>query len=272
MTSGSLAPPMTPEFKSEDEQATVESKDAKWKIHARTAHPALISGMKSLSETHEQFVVAWTGDILLQPSSQSTPQLDSQAKFQNLPSIAQRLEDNDTSPTTPNGKNRAAQVKDEKPLMVFGGEFTDEEKKELTGELKRFGQVETSRGEGGLTYVPVFLPPDISKGHYEGFCKKSESYSRSRADVALWPLFHYLLWLDSTATVPAPDPSWIAYSKTNQMFAQKVAEIYRPGDLIIVHDYHLLLAPKMIREALGQVSAPGGGWSASVTPSPGRGS
>lgn len=179
MTSGSLAPPMTPEFKSEDEHPTVESKDAKWKIHARTAHPALISGMKSLSETHEQFVVAWTGDILLQPSSQTTPQLDSQARFQNLPSIAQRFEDNDTSPTTPNGKNRAAEIKDEKPLMVFGGEFTDEEKKELTGELKRFGQVETSRGEGGLTYVPVFLPPDISKGHYEGFCKKSESYLES---------------------------------------------------------------------------------------------
>lgn len=85
---------------------------------------------------------------------------------------------------------------------------------------------------------------------------------------ALWPLFHYLLWLDSTATVPAPDPSWIAYSRTNLMFAAKVAEIYRPGDLIIVHDYHLLLAPKMIREALGQISVPGGGWSASVTPSP----
>jgi trehalose 6-phosphate synthase/phosphatase len=65
-------------------------------------------------------------------------------------------------------------------------------------------------------------------------------------------LFHYLLWLDTTATVPAPDPSWAAYTKTNKLFAAKVAEIYQPGDLIIVHDYHLLLAPKLIREALGQ--------------------
>lgn len=86
--------------------------------------------------------------------------------------------------------------------------------------------------------------------------------------AALWPLFHYLLWLDSTATVPSPDPSWAAYHKTNHLFAQKVAEIWRPGDLIIVHDYHLLLAPKMIREQLGQVTHQHG-WPASlVTPSP----
>jgi trehalose 6-phosphate synthase/phosphatase len=51
------------------------------------------------------------------------------------------------------------------------------------------------------------------------------------------------------------------------MFAEKVAEVYRPGDLVLVHDYHLLLAPKMIREALGQVSHPPSGISVSVTPS-----
>ena len=83
----------------------------------------------------------------------------------------------------------------------------------------------------------------------------------------MWPLFHYLLWLDSTATVPSPDPLWIAYHQANTLFTAKVAEIYRPGDLIIIHDYHLLLAPKMIREALGQLSHSPAGWG-TVTPSP----
>lgn len=161
--------PMTPEFKNEDVIPTVESSDSKWKIHARTAHPALISGMKSLSETHEQFVVAWTGDVLLQSQSQPTPQLPSESKFQ---SIAQRFSEDAPTPTTPTPRNPAAQQP--KPLRVFGGEFSEEEKKELEGELKRFGEVETKREEGGLTYIPVFLPPDVSKGHYEGFCKKSE--------------------------------------------------------------------------------------------------
>nr|XP_018263858.1 trehalose-phosphatase [Kwoniella dejecticola CBS 10117]OBR86016.1 trehalose-phosphatase [Kwoniella dejecticola CBS 10117] len=238
---GMLSPPMTPEFKPEDVEATVESADAKWRIHARTAHPALVSGIKSLSDTHDQILVAWTGEVLLQPDTNASPQPPSQATF---PSIAQNLlapfQENPTpSPTSPSMPTPP----NESPLMVFGGEFNEQEKKDVEKELERFAEVEQKYEEGSkLKYLPVFLPPDVSKGHYEGFCKKT-----------LWPLFHYLLWLDSTATVPSPDPSWLAYHKTNQMFAQRVAEVYRPGDLIICHDYHLLLAPKMIREALGQV-------------------
>jgi hypothetical protein len=72
--------------------------------------------------------------------------------------------------------------------------------------------------------------------------------------TALWPLFHYLLWQDSPVSLPAPDPTWQAYQETNLLFAKRVAELYKPGDLIIVHDYHLLLVPKMIRECLHQVS------------------
>ncbi|WVR05280.1 trehalose-phosphatase [Kwoniella sp. DSM 27419] len=247
---GMLSPPMTPEFKPEDVEATVESADAKWRIHSRTAHPALVSGIKSLSDTHEQVLVAWTGEVLLQPDTNASPVQSSTATFS---SIAQNLLapfSNDMTTVTP--------PQSEGPLMVFGGEFNEQEQRDVETELDRFAEVETKleKGEGKLKYVPVFLPPDVSKGHYEGFCKKT-----------LWPLFHYLLWLDSTATVPSPDPSWLAYHKTNQMFAQRVAEVYQPGDLIVCHDYHLLLAPKMIREALGQVSHPNGGWG-SAHPSP----
>ncbi|WVQ78101.1 trehalose-phosphatase [Cryptococcus sp. DSM 104549] len=251
--SGVLSPPMTPEFKPEDVEATVESADAKWRIHARTAHPALVSGIKSLSDTHDQVLVAWTGEVLLQPDNTATPQVQTQATF---PSIASNL----LAPFSGNGAGDVSptpQLPQEAPLMVFGGEFNDQDKQEIETELHRFTEVETGLEKGGrLKYMPVFLPPDVSKGHYEGFCKKT-----------LWPLFHYLLWLDSTATVPSPDPSWLAYKKTNQMFADRVAQVYRPGDLIICHDYHLLLAPKMIREALGQVFHPNAGWG-TAHPSP----
>lgn len=54
--------------------------------------------------------------------------------------------------------------------------------------------------------------------------------------------------------MPSPDPSWIAYKAANEIFAKRVADVYRPGDLIIVHDYHLLLAPKLIREAIGHTT------------------
>jgi trehalose 6-phosphate synthase/phosphatase len=166
---GVLSVPMTPEFKPEDHDPKMESVDAKWRIHARTAHTAMISGMRSLSESHENIVVAWTGDVLLQEVSQPTPTQQSTATFSSLAdSLA-------ASNPEANGKNTPAPPREEKPLMVFGGEFSDQEKQELESELERFQDFEKTKGsdDGTLRYVPVFLPSEVSKGHYEGFCKKS---------------------------------------------------------------------------------------------------
>ena len=254
-----LSPPMTPEFKPEDADPKHESHDSRWRIHARTAHTAMISGMRSLSDSHENIVVAWTGEVLLQTQSQPTP------TSQPLPTFSSIAEEwvgggGQGATATPTAPSPAPQIPpQEEKLKVFGGEFNEDEKKELQGELDRFREVEAAADtDGSLRYVPVFIPPDVSKGHYEGFCKKT-----------LWPLFHYLLWLDSTATVPSPDPLWLAYEKANALFADKVAEIYRPGDLILVHDYHLLLAPKMIRDRLQVSNHPAGGnVPGTVVPSP----
>ena len=65
--------------------------------------------------------------------------------------------------------------------------------------------------------------------------------------IALWPLFHYLLWQDVATEVPSESEHWNAYLKANEAYAKKLAEIYQPGDLIWVHDYHLLLLPKIFR-------------------------
>lgn len=170
---GVLSPPMTPDFKPEDADASVESVDAKWRIHARTAHTAMVSGMKSLSESHEQIVVAWTGEVLVQTQTTPSPPQRSTATFGNLLQAGANGDSTPTQALTP--------PINEKPLMVYGGEFDVAEQKELRTELDRFTEVETEAEKGGrLKYVPVFIPPDVSKGHYEGFCKKSESTRRAR--------------------------------------------------------------------------------------------
>lgn len=48
----------------------------------------------------------------------------------------------------------------------------------------------------------------------------------------------------------ASDGRYQFYEAANLAFAKRIASVYQPGDLIWVHDYHLLLAPKMIRELL----------------------
>lgn len=41
---------------------------------------------------------------------------------------------------------------------------------------------------------------------------------------------------------------WADYYRMNQKFANKIIEIYKPGDIVIVHDYFLMLLPSMLRQ------------------------
>lgn len=39
-----------------------------------------------------------------------------------------------------------------------------------------------------------------------------------------------------------------AYKKVNQIFAEKILSIYEDGDIVWIHDYHIMLTPVMLRE------------------------
>ncbi|KAJ7635051.1 trehalose 6-phosphate phosphatase [Roridomyces roridus] len=88
-------------------------------------------------------------------------------------------------------------------------------------------------------YVPVWLDDQVAHGHYDGYCKQT-----------LWPLFHYLLWQDIATEDTSQDAHYNAYAAANAAFAARIASVYRPGDLIWVHDYHLLLVPKLVRDLI----------------------
>lgn len=55
---------------------------------------------------------------------------------------------------------------------------------------------------------------------YEGMCK-----------TFLWPVFHYLALPDSLDKKTESE-AWEAYKETNWVYAKKVAEVYKPGDLV----------------------------------------
>jgi len=69
------------------------------------------------------------------------------------------------------------------------------------------------------------------------------------ANRVLWPAFHYLI-----DRVPIDAAGWDAYRDVNETFAEVVAREYRPGDIIWVHDYQLMLLPAMLRERLPHAS------------------
>jgi trehalose 6-phosphate synthase/phosphatase len=61
----------------------------------------------------------------------------------------------------------------------------------------------------------------------------------------LWPLFH-----DRLDRLPLNLGGWEAYERANERFADAVAALWRPGDLIWVHDYHLMRLPTLLRRRI----------------------
>ena len=82
-------------------------------------------------------------------------------------------------------------------------------------------------------FVAVDLPGEVAARFYEGY-----------ANQTLWPLFHQFptpLQFDSSG--------WAAYVEANERFRDAVMKEIAPGDVVWIHDYHLMLLPQLLREA-----------------------
>jgi len=86
--------------------------------------------------------------------------------------------------------------------------------------------------------LPVFTSDNDFDGHYSHYCK-----------TILWPVFHYQI-PDNPKSKAYEDHSWVYYVKINQAFADRVVKSWKRGDVIWIHDYHLLLVPGMIRKKI----------------------
>jgi trehalose 6-phosphate synthase len=89
--------------------------------------------------------------------------------------------------------------------------------------------------EPGYQLRRVWLTKEEEEGYYYGF-----------ANEGLWPLCHIAHVRPTFRT-----SDWGCYERANQKFANAVVEEARTADpIVLVQDYHLALAPRMIRERL----------------------
>jgi trehalose 6-phosphate synthase/phosphatase len=65
------------------------------------------------------------------------------------------------------------------------------------------------------------------------------------ANSVLWPVCH-----DRLDQLPLRVEGWDVYERVNARFADAVAAVWRPGDRVWVHDYHLMRVPALIRERI----------------------
>ena len=86
--------------------------------------------------------------------------------------------------------------------------------------------------------IPVHLDKKDIDLYYYGFSNRT-----------IWPLFHYF-----TQYTECNKTFWESYKKVNQNFADVISDNIKEGDAIWIHDYHLLLLPKLIREKYPEIS------------------
>lgn len=94
------------------------------------------------------------------------------------------------------------------------------------------GQRALDRSLAGIGLAPVYLDGSDLHEYYDDI-----------ANAVLWPVLH-----GQIDQLPLDLTGWEGFVRANRKFAQAVAEEYRPGDLIWIHDYQLALVPQFVRE------------------------
>ncbi|MDE3056363.1 MAG: bifunctional alpha,alpha-trehalose-phosphate synthase (UDP-forming)/trehalose-phosphatase [Bacteroidota bacterium] len=87
-------------------------------------------------------------------------------------------------------------------------------------------------------YTPVFMSERLVEKFYEGFCNRT-----------VWPLLHsFPMYTKYSAA------EWEAYNEANMLFAERILKTARHDDIIWIHDYHLMLLPKLLRDHFPRAS------------------
>lgn len=109
---------------------------------------------------------------------------------------------------------------------IASDDLTTADKRSITHELKKYH------------CAPVFLTRKQVDDYYDGY-----------ANATLWPLFHYVQHL-----AIFNQQHWETYKQVNRLFAKAVLRYAAPTATVWVHDYHLMLVPRMLRAELPESS------------------
>ena len=99
-------------------------------------------------------------------------------------------------------------------------------------------EIEVSQILAKENLSPVFLTDKEIQNYYEGFSNET-----------LWPIFHYM-----STYAQYEKEYWDDYVAVNQKFKKAILAVANPTDIIWIHDYQLLLLPKLIREELPNIT------------------
>jgi trehalose 6-phosphate synthase/phosphatase len=75
--------------------------------------------------------------------------------------------------------------------------------------------------------------------------REAKVFYETISNAILWPLMH-----DRLDRLPLVLEGWDTYETVNARFADVICSLYRPGDVVWIHDYQLMRLPALLRERL----------------------
>ncbi|KJZ73439.1 hypothetical protein HIM_07233 [Hirsutella minnesotensis 3608] len=215
--------------------AVTYCKDGDWKLKPRRGQSALFDSIAHLSSDATPWnhtVVAWTGEI--DAPHETTPAPDADADSRPTTTIGAASLNALSAPVPVEAKPI---VRLPTPPPSDGLWIPHEHQNRLEHLLSHSKTIRT---------IPVWLADDAEASEDGGIMLRDQARWRRYAQNDLCTLFHYKQHEPSDGR--RERVQWAEYYRMNQMFANKIIEVYRPGDVVIVHDYFLMLLPSMLRQ------------------------
>ena len=187
------------------------------------------SYLASPSSPWSHTLIGWTGEI--RPLSSAFPELTpNNGSVDSFASVSKA-----SAPIPVDNKLNQSQHANEGPRV----KRSDRER--LERQLER---------DHGGNIVPIWLVDDIDE-RTDTYIIKDQGRWRKFAERELYMLFHYKQ--NEPLEPKAARKAWADYYRVSKMFADRILEIYKPGDIILIHDYNLMLLPSLLRQRLPNV-------------------
>ncbi|KAI0475345.1 glycosyltransferase family 20-domain-containing protein [Xylariaceae sp. FL0804] len=201
-------------------------RNGQWDMGNRHGQSALFDAFAYLSSDDAPWnhtVIAWTGEIESPTDTLSPPHTPSDTTaIPGLSHLSAPIQLNcDLPPTPPD---------------VEGLWIPREHQKQLEHQLARDGRIKT---------IPIWLADD-DEINDDGIRLSDQGRWRRYAERELYPLFHYKQ--NEPTNGQAERVDWANYYRMNLKFANKIIDNYKPGDIVVIHDYQLCLLPGMLRQ------------------------
>ncbi|KAK3674582.1 threalose-6-phosphate phosphatase [Recurvomyces mirabilis] len=208
--------------------------NADWDLKSRRGTSALYDSLAYLASTESPWnhtLVGWTGEI-----DHAEPKNRTGANGELNSSLHARPLNKSSAPIPTDARYQKHDQSHE-PTEVH---VKLEQRARLEKQLEQV--------QGGRV-VPVWLPDAIDD--HDSFMLKDQHRWRRYGEHELFTLFHYKT--NEPSDGRNLRKTWADYYRMNRAFADTIMSIYKPGDVIIVHDYQLLLLPSLLRQRISTI-------------------